>query len=107
MRSVSVRDLESTPGQLYCRRSEPEMISTRKGRSEVGSLPFSSFGFISPPVIAGGAKKERMEFGGGPFEILAPAGRKFNFMVCARRYVRRRNKSLTFIGPGVTLPTVR
>jgi sterol desaturase/sphingolipid hydroxylase (fatty acid hydroxylase superfamily) len=31
---------------LYCRRFEPEIRSTRKGRSDVGSLPFSSFGFI-------------------------------------------------------------
>ncbi len=49
MRSIKVRDFESTPGQLYCRRSDPERISTRRGRSDVGSLPFSSLGFIYSP----------------------------------------------------------
>src|SRR5579885_1299665 len=44
MRSMSVRDFESTPGQLYWRRLEPEMTSTRKGRASSGSLPFSSLG---------------------------------------------------------------
>src|SRR5262249_21968476 len=53
MRSISVRALESTPGQLYCRRSEPEISSTRKGRSAVGSFPFSSFGFMSAPANSG------------------------------------------------------
>src|SRR5262245_49161422 len=46
MRSMSVRDLESTPGQLYCRRPDPAMTSTRNGRWEVGSLPLSSLGFM-------------------------------------------------------------
>jgi hypothetical protein len=51
MRSISMRDLESTPGQLYWRRLEPEMRNTRKGRCEVGSLPFSSFGFMAAPWL--------------------------------------------------------
>src|SRR5215208_1698631 len=52
MRSMRARAFESTPGQLYWRRSEPATTSTRKGRSAVGSLPLSSFGFIgSPPVV--------------------------------------------------------
>jgi len=46
MRSINVRALESTPGQLYCRRSEPAIIKTRNGRFSGGSLPFSSLGFI-------------------------------------------------------------
>ena len=44
MRNISARALESTPGQLYCRRFEPAMTSTRNGRWSGGSLPFSSFG---------------------------------------------------------------
>src|ERR1051325_3544087 len=47
MRSIIFRDLESTPGQLYWLRPDPAMISTRNGRSDVGSLPFSSFGFTT------------------------------------------------------------
>ena len=46
MRSIRVRALESTPGQLYCRRSEPAISSTRNGRSEVGFAPLASSGFI-------------------------------------------------------------
>src|SRR5678816_23050 len=41
---MSMRDFESTPGQLYCRRCEAEMTMTRKGRWSRGSLPFSSLG---------------------------------------------------------------
>src|SRR5438034_10948312 len=51
MRSISARDLESTPGQLYCRRSDPERTSTRNGRRSGGSLPFSSLGFIVCPLL--------------------------------------------------------
>src|SRR5437868_14644272 len=47
MRSMSMRDLESTPGQLYWRRWEPEMMRTRKGRLSSASLPFSSLGRIA------------------------------------------------------------
>src|SRR4051812_3141583 len=47
MRSISMRDFESTPGQLYCRRWEPDITSTRSGRSPGGSRPLSSFGAIA------------------------------------------------------------
>jgi len=51
MRSISVRALESTPGPFYCRRAEPRIIKTRKGRLSGGSLPFSSFGIIVVPAF--------------------------------------------------------
>ena len=47
MRSIKARAFELTPGQLYCRRSEPAMMSTRKGRSAVGRRPLSSLGFMA------------------------------------------------------------
>src|SRR5688572_30041440 len=56
MRNMSVRDLESTPGQLYWRRSDPEMTRTRNGRAAVGSLPLSSLGRI-------GFLEESLRFG--------------------------------------------
>src|ERR1051325_4067769 len=43
---MSARDFESTPGQLYCRRFEPDMIRRRNGRSVVERWPFASSGFI-------------------------------------------------------------
>ncbi len=46
MHSTSVRDFASTPGQLYCRLSDPKISRTRKGRSSRGNLPLSSFGSI-------------------------------------------------------------
>ena len=46
MRSMSARALESTPGQLYCRRLEPATRRTRNGRSAVGRRPLASLGFI-------------------------------------------------------------
>src|SRR5215211_6948881 len=49
MRTMRARLFESTPGQLYWRRSEPERISTRNGRSAEGSRPLSSLGFTSTP----------------------------------------------------------
>src|ERR1044072_838815 len=79
MRSMSVRDLESTPGQLYCLRSEPEIISTRKGRSEAGSFPFSSFGFNVPPPDA--MARSSIVKGIVGQRILLPAGRKFKVRV--------------------------
>ena len=46
MRSMSARALESTPGQLYCRRFEPATRKTRNGRAAVGRRPLASSGFI-------------------------------------------------------------
>jgi hypothetical protein len=40
IRIIRVRDLESTPGQLYCLRCNPEISSTRKGRCEGGNFDF-------------------------------------------------------------------
>src|SRR5262249_36841330 len=53
MRSIKARDFESTPGQLYWRRSDPERRSTRKGRSADGSLPLSSVGFMAGNPVPG------------------------------------------------------
>src|ERR1044072_2069282 len=79
MRGMRGRDLESTRGQLYCLRSEPEIISTRKGRSEVGSFPFSSFGFNVPPPDA--MARSSIVKGIVGQRILLPAGRKFKVRV--------------------------
>jgi len=43
---MSILLFPSTPGQLYCRLPDPEIINILKGRFSIGSFADSSFGFI-------------------------------------------------------------